>query len=72
MILPQNNLNMANYLFGSMEFGGQCLLFRIWEVFKWKAKIKTEFQVSKREVLFYIFFSLSSRISRKKKNMIVS
>ena len=71
MILPQNNLNMANYLFGSMEFGGQCLLFRIWEVFKWKAKMKTEFQVSKREVLFYIFFFIFKNF-KGKKNMIVS
>ena len=71
MILPQNNLNMANYLFGSMEFGGQCLLFRIWEVFKWKAKMKTEFQVSKREVLFYIFFFIFKNF-KEKKNMIVS
>ena len=68
MILPQNNLNMANYLFGSMEFGGQCLLFRIWEVFKWKAKIKTEFQVSKREVLFYIFFLYLQEFKGKKKH----
>lgn len=68
MILPQNNLNMANYLFGSMEFGGQCLLFRIWEVFKWKAKIKTEFQVSKREVLFYIFFLYLQEFQGKKKH----
>lgn len=68
MILPQNNLNMANYLFGSMEFGGQCLLFRIWEVFKWKAKMKTEFQVSKREVLFYIFFFIFKNFKGKKKH----